>query len=67
MSGVGMGRKITTYRGFKLVLISLACSDQFGYDRDEITQKVHNDEYKEYYLEGIDPFNTLQADEHNSL
>ncbi len=62
-----MSKKITTYRGFKQVLISLACSDQFGYDRDEITKKVHNDEYQEYYLEGEDPLNTLQLDERNSL
>jgi len=63
---VNMSKKITTYRGFKQVLISIAVN-QFGYDRDEITQKVYNDEYKEYYNDGWSPFCTLQLDEHNSL
>ncbi|MEN8171384.1 MAG: hypothetical protein ABFS03_00740 [Chloroflexota bacterium] len=61
-----MSRNIATYRGFKLVLIAIAV-EQFGYDRDEITKKVHNDEYREYFEDGVDPFNTLQFDERNSL
>ncbi len=61
-----MSRNISTYRGFKLVLISLAV-EQFGYDRDEITKMVHNDEYKLYYDEGETPFMALQLDERNTV
>ena len=52
---------IATYRGFKQALISLFVN-KWGYDRDEITQKVHNDDYKLYYEEGCSPQETIQLD-----
>ena len=60
-----MSKKITTYRGFKQVLISTAVK-KFGYDRDEITKMVHNDEYKLAYEDGYSPYCAIVLDEQNS-
>lgn len=49
-----------------MVLISIAV-DTFGYDRDEITKMVHNDEYQLSYEEGMSPMETIQEDERTGI
>lgn len=59
-------KEVKTYRGFKQVLIAIAVNE-LGYDRDEFTQKVNDDEFKEYFLDGDTPEKALQDHERNGL